>query len=141
MAADGELFRVMLGLLALSWKQVRYSYSELTPNERELITKEQHARLVLVMRHARPVSGATPDVRAKHLAARSMLYAEQAVEGLELEAVVGEEYTMAAGNRDMDRITAALATAMVVGYGACLDDQLPVERLGGVTEGRKRGKR
>ena len=44
------------------------------------------------------------------LAQRATLYAEQVIEGLDLEVLVSAE--------DMERITAAIASAFVVGCGA-----------------------
>lgn len=135
-----ELWLVMLGLLAASWRAVGYRYSELTPQERELVTPEQHARLVLLMRHGRPVDGASVDQRAAQLADRAVMYGQGAIDGLELEASPGDEYTMNQATADMERITAMIARGFCVGYGACIDDQHAAPRLGGVTE-RRKGKR
>jgi len=126
-----ELFHVMLALLAASWRQVGFLYSRLAPHERDLITPEQHARIVLLMRHARAVDGVTMEQRASQLAQRAALYGESAVEHVELAAELAAA--------DMERVAGGLASGFIVGYGACLDDQRNTPRLvrGPLGNGRK----
>jgi len=128
-----DLCHVMLRMLAASWRQIGYSYSRLTPQERELLTPEQHARIVMLMRTARPVDGVTVDQRASQLAQRAALYGEQAVERVELSVELGVG--------DMESVAGGLASGFIVGYGAALDDQrVPRSPRGPLGNGRK-GKR
>lgn len=127
-----ELFHVMLVMLAASWRQIGFQYSRLTPQERDLITPEQHARIVLLMRCVRPVDGVTMEQRASQLSQRAALYGESAVEHVDLAAEVSAA--------DMERVAAGLASAFIVGYGAALDDQRNTPRLalrGPLGNGRK----
>jgi hypothetical protein len=137
-----ELFRAVLRLLGGSWRAINYRYDGMTPQERECLTRDEHARLVMLLKLAKPPRGTSPGQLAGQLVERAKLYGELAIEGVELEAVAGESYTMDQANRDMDRITASIASGFLVGYGAALDDQHDVPRLGGVAEQeRKAGRR
>lgn len=116
------LWFAALRVLARSWKAIEYRYDRLAPQERDVLSPELHARLVLVMTTL-PVDAPSSAGRAKQLAARAVLYAEGAVERVELEATVGEVYAADEATRDMERITAGIASGFVVGYGAAMDDQ------------------
>jgi hypothetical protein len=140
-----ELMRVVLRLLESSWRDIGCRYDGLTVQERACLTREEHARLVLLIKHPRPVSGASTAQLVGQLVGRARQYAEAAIEGVDLEAShddIGDDYPREAETRDMERVAASLASAFVVGYGAALDDLHSVQRLGGVNEtGRKRGPR
>ncbi len=138
-----ELLQVMLRMLAYSWRDIGYRYSGLTSNERELITPEQHARIVLLLQHGRPVDG-DASARAAQLAERAVLYAQAGIEGMELRSqdeFMSAYYKPADAVADMEAITAHLARAFVVGYGAAIDDQTVPPRLGGVSEDERKAVR
>lgn len=109
---DDGMFYAALRLLSRSWKQIDYRYSGLTPQEREVITPELHARMVIAMT-GMPLDTGEPRFASK-LTDRAVSYAENAVDGFELSA----ECSVA----DMERVTGKIASGFVVGYGACLDD-------------------
>lgn len=139
-----ELWRVMLALLGASWAAVGYRYGELTPQERELMTPEQHARLVLLMRSWPVKVEDALGVRAAQLVERAVLYAQAGIEGLELRSqdeFMSAYYKPADAVADMEAITAHMARAFVVGYGAAIDDQTVPPRLGGVSEDERKAVR
>ena len=81
-----------------------------------LCTELDDLRAVLVQRA--PAAGELSEALAGELAKRATLYAEQAVERVDLETP-----------DPMMPITEAIASGFVVGYGACLDDSRPAKSV------------